>query len=137
MLFLRICTICCMREAVYISYGSHILPSPLGLARPRSFNLLFAIFQLLLLGAMVTRPVQGPANHSNDSDHSKILWNSFQDGAAANFCSARAACERRAVLGAFGSIRRILIIQMFLRIIEMIRMIHMSRMARFEYIIHE
>ena len=25
---LPICTICCMREAVYTSYGSHILPAP-------------------------------------------------------------------------------------------------------------
>ena len=30
-LFLRAYTIFCMREAVYMSYGSRILPSPLGL----------------------------------------------------------------------------------------------------------
>ena len=29
-LFLRFCTIFCMREAVYISYASRILPAPLG-----------------------------------------------------------------------------------------------------------
>ena len=57
-----------MREAVTISYGSHLLPSPL-LDDLNTLIYVFALFfQLLLFGeyllepiwAMVTRPVQGP-----------------------------------------------------------------------------
>jgi hypothetical protein len=59
-----------MREAVYISDGLRILPSPLGLEDDlNKFNLLFALFQLFTflnffwgpIGATVTRPVLGPS----------------------------------------------------------------------------
>ena len=47
----RICIIFCMREAVYISLGPRILPSPLRpLKRPKHFNLLFASSYFYFLG---------------------------------------------------------------------------------------
>ena len=46
--FVRICTIFCIREAVYISYGSRIPPRPL--KRHKNFNLLSTIFQFVIFG---------------------------------------------------------------------------------------
>ena len=41
----------CMREAVTISYGSHVLPSPpRPLKRPNNFNLLFAFSNFYFVG---------------------------------------------------------------------------------------
>ena len=49
-LFSRICTILCMREAVTISYGSRIFPSPLGLENDAKASIYFwHCFQLLLV----------------------------------------------------------------------------------------
>ena len=68
MFFLRIGTIFCVREAVCISDGSRILPCHLCLQndlKPSFRFLIFPTFNLLAyflepVGAMVTRPVQGP-----------------------------------------------------------------------------
>ena len=54
--FLRIYTI--MREAVSISNGSRILPSPLSFLHFSKFT--FLAYFLEPIWAMVTRPVQGP-----------------------------------------------------------------------------
>ena len=72
-MFLRIYTIFCMREAVYISYHPRMRTPrpPRPLKRPQQFNCFLACFQCLLLWlallkniwAMFTRPVQGPSGH--------------------------------------------------------------------------
>ena len=52
--FLRICTIFCMREAVYIPYVSRILPAPRPLKRPQNRGLFLGIFPKRMRGGLGT-----------------------------------------------------------------------------------
>ena len=66
------CTICCMRESVYISYPPRILPGPMYASNTRDqVKVMYPLLQLFTcwtyfvgdmwvpFGGMVTRPVQG------------------------------------------------------------------------------
>ena len=91
----RICTIFCMREIVYISFGSRILLSP---PRPQTrtkqnkiklhfFNVYWFVYLWGSIWAMVTRPVQGPfmfmgANIHGPPEHpSSSAWAPWRCGA--------------------------------------------------------